>query len=63
MKRDLQDVLRKLREQGWTVTLTKGSHWRCAAPGGGLYFTGSTPSDYRGIKNMKSDLKRMGADL
>ena len=64
MKRELRAILCRLRDQGWTVELRRSGHYRLDPPGGGgPYFTGSTPSDWRGIRNLVADLRRRGARL
>lgn len=63
MNSELKKVLRALERQGWTATLRRGGHWKLTAPDGAPYFTGSSPSDRRGFRNMTADLKRMGANL
>lgn len=51
-------------EQGWTVTRRPAGHLRFQSPDGKhLYFMGSTPSDYRSVRNARAALRRMGADL
>ena len=64
-KKDIQDIISKLEEQGWTVTQSRGnSHWKCVAPGGvGLVFMPSSPSDSRSLRNTVSHLRRLGAQL
>lgn|GEM_PF-3582694 len=50
------------RSQGWSVRLTKNSHW-CFVPPDPSHpkaYTGSTPSDRRALINFRRDLRRMG---
>lgn len=63
MKREMKDIVKTLRSQGWTVTLTRSNHYRCQSPSGASTWTPSTPSDHRGIKNLRADLRRLGAVL
>jgi hypothetical protein len=65
MARDDTKRLRVLVEQvrakpGWSVDMTKSSHWRFRGPSGPPYFTGSTPSDKRAVYNAVSALRRLG---
>jgi len=64
MKRgSLQEILNKLSDQGWSITLKNG-HYRLLSPKGGMpIFTGSTPGDKRAVLNLRSTLRRNGADL
>lgn len=64
MKREVKVVVRSLVAQGWTVTMTRNGHYRATPPTGGMpIFFGSTPSDYRGLRNTKALLRRNGALL
>ena len=64
--KDLKQLMRKLRKAGVELELTGGTHWRAThpdKPGVKLTFA-STPSDWRGLKNMKAAFKRrMGIEL
>lgn len=60
---DLKKLLKNLeKEEGATVTKRKSGHWVIDLPNGDRIFTGSTPSDWRGLKKLKSHLKRSGVD-
>lgn len=61
--RDTRRLLDRLaRHPGWGYTLRKAGHYRVTGPGV-LYFTGSTPSDRRALRNLRHDLRRMGAPV
>lgn len=60
MKKQIRELIRVARRQGWEVTTTNGSHLRWRGPDGGLVFTPSTPSDWRSIKNMTAQLRKEG---
>lgn len=62
---DFADVFKRLRRQGWSVTLRKRSgHMKLTPPSGGpSYFCSATPSDVRAVRKLRADLRRMGADL
>ena len=64
-KKDVQLLIKKARKQGWTVEVTRGSHLKWLSPDGegGPYFSSSSPSDHRAIKNMEKDLARRGLVL
>lgn len=61
--KDLRRLFRKLSDQGWEIVLRRAGHIKLIAPHGGCYFTGASPSDFRAIKKLTADLRRMGADL
>ena len=59
MTRTYLRELRELADQfGGTIAFTK-RHVKIELPNGKCYFTSKTPSDWRGFKNLKSQLKRM----
>lgn len=61
--REVRQLLDRLsRHPGWSYVLRRSGHYRVAGPRG-VYFTGSTPSDSRALRNLRSDLRRMGAPL
>lgn len=61
--KDIDTLLRQLRRQGYTVTKGRRSgHIKVRnARGRLLAVTGSTPSDRRSLRNLKSDLRRAEA--
>lgn len=64
MSKDHQQLLARVaRLPGWTVCTRRGGHVRVQAPDGRVYFTGSSPSDYRAVRALRAGLRRMGASL
>lgn len=65
-KKDLKGLIRKAEHAGWTVSLTGGGHLKFIPPKGSdsavPVFTGSTPSDHRGFKNLCAMLRRRGLE-
>lgn len=62
--RDLREIADQLVEQGWTISYTRSGHLRWLSPvTGQSVFSGSTPSCWRGILNLKTKLRREGAKL
>lgn len=63
--KEITDVVRSLRKQGFTVVQTRGGHLEVFAPGSDLdgradaTFAG-TPSDHRGLDNMRAVLRSIG---
>lgn len=45
----------------WRVTLTGGGHWRLTHPAGVSVFAPATPSDSRGLLNVRAKLRRVTA--
>ena len=58
MKRDLHCMLDDARQAGWSVKLTRGGQWRLTYPSGATLITGSTPSDHRGLLNLRASIRR-----
>jgi hypothetical protein len=58
---DLQRLFRELRRHGFAVSKTGGGHQRITRTGrpGAAVFTASTPSDWRTIRNLKSNLRKV----
>ena len=52
-------VLDEVARLGGTVEWTRGDHLRINTPQG-PYFTGKTPGDFRWVKKITSDLRKMG---
>jgi hypothetical protein len=61
MADDLKALVRLYAEWGWTIEKTNGGHLRFKGPKGELVFSGSTPSDWRSLANLRASLKRATA--
>lgn len=62
-KKEMEQLVRKIEDQGIRVKICKGSsHYKVYAPKG-LVFMGRTPSSSRSIINVKMDLKRKGVNV
>ena len=57
LKRDLKKLGKRLGFTRFDVSVSGGSHYRIETEYG-LFFTGFSPSDQRGIKNLERDLKK-----
>ena len=59
---ELQELIRLAEEQDWLVEWTKKGHLRLTPPDPtqNQIFSASTPSDWRGVKNMRARMKRAG---
>jgi hypothetical protein len=58
--RDLDALIRLAKRQKWRVSETKGKHIRFTSPSGAVYVSASSPSDWRGVRNLTSALRSMG---
>jgi hypothetical protein len=48
-------------DSGWAITRCGSGHLRWAPPGGGApVFTPASPSDGRGVRNVRAKLRRAG---
>lgn len=47
---------------GWTLERTGGGHLRLRSPEGASVVFPSSPSDWRGARNLRSTLRRYGLD-
>lgn len=62
-KKQIKVLIGKLRRQGWTVEVTRGStHWKAVSPGGDRVNFSFSPSDRNAPKAIMRDLKRVGFD-
>lgn len=60
-QKDLLPIFRELKLKGWIISKTKtgSGHHRVVAPCGTPMTLPSTPSDWRGLKNAKADIRRI----
>lgn len=60
---DIYDVMRLLENVGFKVSRNKSTrHWRATSPSGTVFGHSGSPSDWRAIKNFRSELRRAGYD-
>lgn len=62
-KSDWKSLMKTAKDQGWTVSKTRGEHLRWQAPTGKVVFSASTCSDSRGLANHRSLLRRNGLSI
>ena len=61
---DLDDIIHRAKAAGWRVEVAGSGHYQFKSPDGeGLVTVSRTPSDYRALLNIESDLRRAGLDL
>ena len=63
MPKDLRQIVKKARKQGWEFRRAKGGHYHFVAPGGSIYVCSASSSDVRGIRNARAMLIRAGLRL
>lgn len=59
-KKEMRTLFRELERQGFTVETRRSGHVLIKSPKGGIYFTGSSPSDYRVLRQVEQDLVKFG---
>ena len=61
MKREMEALIDRLDEHGYTVVKRKRGHFKITHPDhpGKSYFCGSTPSDKRSVPNTIAGLRRL----
>jgi predicted RNA binding protein YcfA (HicA-like mRNA interferase family) len=58
--KDLAQLIKKAKKQGWIVEATRGNHLRWISPNGDVITSAKTPSDRMSITCTRLDLKRRG---
>lgn len=64
-RKEVEVIVATLRSQGWECHISGKTHWRLC-PMDNKYpvqFISFTPSDFRAIKNIRSQLRKAGANL
>jgi hypothetical protein len=62
-KKDIRKLVRKLRRQGWVVAIARSGPWRLTSPSGERITCSMSPSDPHAYANVRSDARRLGADV
>lgn len=63
MNKDIEQLMRRLRRQGFKVRRAKSGHYRVTGRHGAPVTVPSTPSDCRSLANTRKYLKGIGARL
>jgi hypothetical protein len=63
MRKDIKQLRVLAEKLGWTVERTKNDHLCWTAPTGERFYSASTPSNARGVLNLKSQLRKAGLPL
>jgi len=61
MKKDMNQIIKRLEREGLIVekVCTNAGHLRLVLASGALYTSAKTPSDYRGLRNLEADVRRL----
>jgi predicted RNA binding protein YcfA (HicA-like mRNA interferase family) len=60
VNKDVRQLLRKARKQGWDWYFTRGDHVVLQSPSGKKVTCAATPSDHRSLRNARAQLRRTG---
>lgn len=62
---DLRKLIKTARQAGWTVEMTRNSHWKFLPPDPALppIIEAGSGSDVRGVKNTRARLRRCGLSV
>lgn len=58
--KEFKTLINDAKQQGWTVELTRGGHYKWVSPLGKFFFSSQTPSDNRALANLERDLRVNG---
>lgn len=61
--RDMRALIKKALSQGWAVEKRNNNHLKWTSPNGFVYYSSSTPSDFRAIRKIAHGLRREGLKL
>lgn len=59
MKRDLKELIQTKERHGWQIKRTNGGHFKWTAPNGKFFYSAQTPRDFRALRKIESDIKRI----
>lgn len=59
MKKDFAELVRLAEKQGWTWE-RRGGHQALRSPAGEAVWMSTSPSDRRGLRNVRAQLRRRG---
>lgn len=60
LRDEVIDLIALAEDQGFIVIRRRKGHYKWIAPDGAIFFSASTPSDWRALKNIKRDLRNHG---
>jgi len=61
MKKDMNQIIKRLEREGLVVekVCTNAGHLKLVLASGACYTSAKTPSDYRGLRNLEADVRRL----
>lgn len=61
MKKDMNQIIKRLEREGLVVAkvCVNSGHLRLILASGAVYTSAKTPSDYRGLRNLEADVRRL----
>lgn len=62
LKKELRKILRAAEKQGCAISITRNNHVKIDTRNG-IVFCAKTPSDRRGLLNLRAILRQKGLDL
>lgn len=62
-KKDITQMLRKLRKQGWDAVMARNGHWRLTNPTGEWMTCSATPRSNVAYQKARADARALGAEL
>lgn len=57
-RKDVDQYVKQVKKRGWVVDQTRRGHLRFRHARHGVVFHSGTPGDYRGLLNLKAQIKR-----
>lgn len=57
-RKEIEQVIERGRQMGWTVKLSNGGHWKWTHPDGGIFYSSQTPSCPRAVQRIEQDMKK-----
>lgn len=60
-RKELRELMIAAKKQGWGIVVNKHIKW--IPPAGGPYFSSTSPSDWRALRNLKRDLSKRGLKI
>lgn len=56
--KEMKELLKRGHRMGWQITMTGKGHYKWIHPHGGLFYTASSPSDWRAVIKIERDMSK-----